>query len=323
MRIGRSRNNDVVLGDSDAPQSSAHHAEAVVESGRWWIRDLESTNGTFVNGVRVARTRLRSGDCISFGEDHFTVETGRSILIAAGMTAVALAALGSIYAVFGRSVPDLQATAALVAQSVYLIAFDEPSGRRPLGTAFAIRADGLLATNAHVADAVRQRLAESGGRVRAIAIRSDSDEVRGVVESHVHPRWRAGSIADDAALLRVDGSGLLVPLRLADEAAVARLSRGTALASLGFPAAGVDATRPRARLRMDVLGDIRDQRFLAVGLDIAPGTSGSPIFRADGVVMGLVVVGEFVAGSEGGSTTTGVNWGISVAALHELLLRLS
>jgi hypothetical protein len=319
VRIGRSRDNDVALGDSGAPQSSAHHAEAVVESGRWWIRDLESTNGTFVNGVRVSRARLRSGDSISFGEDHFAVETGRPFLVAAGVAALALAALVSIYAVFGRPVPDLQASAALVVRSVYLIAFDEPSGRRPLGTAFAVRADGLLATNAHVADAVRQRLAEPGSRGRAIAIRSDSDEVRGVVEIHMHPRWRAGSIADDAALLSVDGADPLVPLRLADEAAVARLSRGMALASLGFPAANVDATRPRGRLRMDVLGDIRDQRYLSVGLDIAPGTSGSPIFRADGVVVALVAGGEFVAGSGGGSTTTGVNWGISVAALHELL----
>ena len=105
-----------------------------------------------------------------------------------------------------------------------------------------------------------------------------------------------GSIADDVALLRVDGANPLVPLRLGDAAAVAALVRGTQLASVGFPAADVDATRPRGRLTVDVLGDIRDERYLAVGLEIAPGTSGSPIFRSDGVVVGLVAGGKFVAG---------------------------
>ncbi len=309
----------MILGDSDAPQSSGRHAEAVVESGRWWIRDRESTNGTFVNGVRVSRAQLRSGDALSFGEDHFAVERDRSVLAIVGTAALVMAALASAYALFGRADPDLQTSAAVVARSVYLIAVEEPSGRRPLGTAFAVGTDGLLATNAHVADALRQRRAEPTSRGRAIVIRSDSDEVREVVGIEVHPRWRAGSIADDAALLRVDGAGALVPLRLADEAAVARLSRGTALASFGFPAAGTDATHPRGRLTVDVLGDIRDRRYLAVGLGITPGTSGSPIFGADGVVVGLVAGGEFVAGAGGRSMTTGVNWGISVAALHELL----
>jgi V8-like Glu-specific endopeptidase len=323
VRIGRSRDNDVILVDSDGPQSSGHHAEAVVESGRWWIRDLESTNGTFVNGVRVVRARLRSGDSLAFGEDHFSVETNRSILVASGAAGVIVAAAISTYALLGRSATDLEKSAAVVARSVYLVAFEEPAGRRPLGTAFAVRADGLLATNAHVADVLRQRRAASLGGGRAIVIRSDSDEVREVLQVQLNPRWRVGSIADDVALLRVGGSDPVVPLQLGDAAAVAALSRGTQLASVGFPADEVDAKRPRGRLTVDVLGDIRDQRYLAVGLEIAPGTSGSPIFRSDGVVVGLVAGGKFVSGPDGKPESTKINWGISVVALRELLTQLS
>jgi hypothetical protein len=101
------------------------------------------------------------------------------------------------------------------------------------------------------------------------------------------------------------------------------LSRGTPLASVGFPADEVDAKRPRGRLTVDVLGDIRDQRYLAIGLEVAPGTSGSPIFRSDGVVVGLVAGGKFVSGPNGKSESTKINWGISIVALHELLLQWS
>lgn len=323
VRIGRSRDNDVVLSEAGAPQSSGHHAEAAIAAGAWWLSDLNSTNGTFVNGERITRARLRTGDSIAFGEDHFTVEAGRSMLATAGATVALLAALVVAYVWLVRPAAGFQRSGVVVARSVYLVAFEDPSGRRPLGTAFAVRADGLLATNAHVADALRQRRADSLGRGRAIVIRSDSDEVREVLQVQLNPRWHAGSIADDVAVLRVGGADPLVPLQLGDAAAVAALSRGTQLASVGFPAAEVDAQRPRGRLTVDVLGDIRDQRYLAVGLDIAPGTSGSPIFRADGVVVGLVAGGKFAAGPDGKLETTKINWGISVVTLQELLTQLS
>ena len=323
VTIGRSRDNDLVLSDATAPQSSAHHAEAVAGASGWSLNDLGSTNGTFVNGVRVTSARLRSGDSIAFGEDHFSVEANRSLVVAAGAAAAIVAAVITAYVWLARSTTDLERSAAVVARSVYLVAFEDPSGRKPLGTAFAVRADGLLATNAHVADVLRQRRAAALGGGRAIVIRGDSDEVREVLQVQLNPRWRVGSIADDVALLRVDGAAPLVPLQLGDAAAVAALSRGTQLASVGFPADEVDPKRPRGRLAVDVLGDVRDQRYLAVGLEIAPGTSGSPIFRSDGVVVGLVAGGKFVSGTDGKQESTKINWGISVVALQELLTQLS
>ncbi len=49
-RIGRAPHNDLVIDD---PSVSQRHVEVVFESGSWRLRDLESTNGTVVRGVRI------------------------------------------------------------------------------------------------------------------------------------------------------------------------------------------------------------------------------------------------------------------------------
>lgn len=64
IAIGRGLNNDVILEDS---RVSRHHAQLRYRQRRFWITDLGSTNGTFVNGARVSETALRDGDTISLG----------------------------------------------------------------------------------------------------------------------------------------------------------------------------------------------------------------------------------------------------------------
>ncbi len=63
--IGRHPSNLMPLED---PSVSGEHAEITLERGRWWVRDLGSTNGTFVNGSRIeGAAPLRSGDLVQFG----------------------------------------------------------------------------------------------------------------------------------------------------------------------------------------------------------------------------------------------------------------
>ena len=64
--IGRSRECDVVLGDSNV--SRKHARIELGEDGAWSVEDLGSTNGVQVNGARVtSRTVLRSGDRLDVG----------------------------------------------------------------------------------------------------------------------------------------------------------------------------------------------------------------------------------------------------------------
>jgi len=71
--IGRSRECDVVVPD---PNASRRHAEVRREGNGWVVRDLGSTNGTLVNGRRVAQAPLRHGDRLTVGltEVVFEVE---------------------------------------------------------------------------------------------------------------------------------------------------------------------------------------------------------------------------------------------------------
>jgi len=55
VTIGRAENADLVIRDEFA---STHHAKLVLMNGEWLIQDLNSTNGTFVNGKRVGTPML-------------------------------------------------------------------------------------------------------------------------------------------------------------------------------------------------------------------------------------------------------------------------
>lgn len=55
---------------------SRHHAAFTVGSNRLWVRDLGSTNGTYVNGKRVESAELTSGDEVIVGRFHLVVTHG-------------------------------------------------------------------------------------------------------------------------------------------------------------------------------------------------------------------------------------------------------
>jgi hypothetical protein len=67
--IGRSRDCDIQLADANV---SRRHAELRQEGASYWIVDLGSTNGLEVNGKRVRRAKLRSGDTITMGSTELT-----------------------------------------------------------------------------------------------------------------------------------------------------------------------------------------------------------------------------------------------------------
>jgi EAL domain-containing protein (putative c-di-GMP-specific phosphodiesterase class I) len=64
FQLGRGEANDYRLQSGTV---SKHHAVVLVVNARYVIRDLSSTNGTFVNGVRISEQPLSDGDIIHLG----------------------------------------------------------------------------------------------------------------------------------------------------------------------------------------------------------------------------------------------------------------
>ncbi|MFL5341622.1 MAG: HD domain-containing phosphohydrolase [Gemmataceae bacterium] len=77
LRAGRLGSLEIVLDDSSV---SRKHAELKHSTSGWMVRDLESTNGTFVNGVRISTEDrpLRSRDIVQFGKVAMIVELNES-----------------------------------------------------------------------------------------------------------------------------------------------------------------------------------------------------------------------------------------------------
>ena len=70
--IGRTADNDLRI---DAESVSRHHAVVLATTTGTVIEDLHSTNGVFVNGVRVSRQRLHEGDLVTIGRAEFRYVT--------------------------------------------------------------------------------------------------------------------------------------------------------------------------------------------------------------------------------------------------------
>jgi len=71
MTFGRAADNDVII---EADSVSSHHAKIWKTEQGWRLADLQSTNGTFVNGEPITECDLTPGAVIVFGQEEFVFE---------------------------------------------------------------------------------------------------------------------------------------------------------------------------------------------------------------------------------------------------------
>jgi hypothetical protein len=73
LEIGRSRGSGISLHDSEV---SRRHARLAAHDGTLFVEDLESKNGTFLNGRRVTESiEVREGDAIDVGTTRLIVKS--------------------------------------------------------------------------------------------------------------------------------------------------------------------------------------------------------------------------------------------------------
>lgn len=69
LKFGRQVDNDVVLADNFV---SKHHSEIIVDEGEYFIKDLDSSNGTYINEEKIEDVvKLKHGDRIGIGMIEF------------------------------------------------------------------------------------------------------------------------------------------------------------------------------------------------------------------------------------------------------------
>jgi len=65
VTFGRAPDCDLPIQEGSV---SGHHGSLRFEGGRWWLHDNNSSNGSFVNGQRIADSPLNNGDTLQFGD---------------------------------------------------------------------------------------------------------------------------------------------------------------------------------------------------------------------------------------------------------------
>jgi pilus assembly protein CpaF len=114
INVGRVQGNDLMLPKGNV---SKHHARLLFRDGRFIVTDLKSTNGTYVNGRKIAQaTIVREGDKIYIGDFVLRLETNGA---GAGAVAGQELTTGS---------PDDQ-------ESIRTVARDQAPANRPAGPA--------------------------------------------------------------------------------------------------------------------------------------------------------------------------------------------
>lgn len=329
IAIGRHPLSELQLdGDRDL-DVSARHAQIDRHDGRYIIRDVGSTNGTFVNGVRVSTPRdLRAGDVIMLGPAGPRVVVEQ---LGAAMATAAAAGTSRASRTPERSPRAATSRLMMIGAALLLAA--------ALGGAYW----ASVSTNAAEAEPRRLTLSAAGGvdytgiaaansdAVVLIAVemsdgRSYSGSGFGVTESgEIVTNAHLLEAPNDASLRRIaviySGTEAWLPARVAhvdttEDLAVLQVERegpfpavaaiaepgdasvvGAAVAIIGYPL-GMDTPMDgrranitaRPTLGAGVVSKLADG-IMQIDAFAGEGSSGSPVFDASGRVVAVVYGG--------------------------------
>jgi pSer/pThr/pTyr-binding forkhead associated (FHA) protein len=105
--IGRGSGNDLILGQMGISRS---HAAVIVQNGDYYLRDLGSKQGTYLNGIKIEQAKLANGDRIQLGGPH-----GMSLGFRAGELLQSLLAVSDPRSEINLSVHDIKEVGMLFA----------------------------------------------------------------------------------------------------------------------------------------------------------------------------------------------------------------
>jgi diguanylate cyclase (GGDEF)-like protein len=196
FEIGRASGSDLFL---DQESISRHHARVTFDGSQYWVLDLNSTNGTFVNDELVREQRMCDGDQIRVGRSILKFMTGENIEVHYHEEIYRLMTVDGLTQAHNRRYFDEALEREFNRSKRYeralsLILFDIDHFKRVNDTHGHLAGDGALR---QIAGAVRPRLraqdifARTGGEEFGILLpeiplegaRATAAKVRGIVEA--------------------------------------------------------------------------------------------------------------------------------------------
>jgi pSer/pThr/pTyr-binding forkhead associated (FHA) protein len=73
ITIGRAPDNSVCIKDASV---SSHHARIDFYQGKYFLSDLQSSNGTYINNARIEQSQLKNSDVVVMGGSRMIVHLG-------------------------------------------------------------------------------------------------------------------------------------------------------------------------------------------------------------------------------------------------------
>ncbi len=339
VEIGRASNLAMPLTDN---RISGRHAAVRRAQGRVYVRDLGSSNGTFVDGQAVSSEReLRPGGELQVGDTVLVVSDGSAlaevgpsptVLVSSAprseraarrsrrtgvlLGLVALLAAGGAAAFVTLRGSDSSFSPQKVAEgaapgTVYILVGNSTTELVSSGSGVVIDAGrGLILTNNHVA---------TGGNIWI---------TNEILKERTAARLVAAFPCDDVALLQIDDAPTRAKLKAIAIADPKTVTQGEAVVALGYPGTAATARIPdnATRILTDGVVSQPDTTFDVPGLGsipviqhtatINPGNSGGPLLDGSGHLLGL---NTFSFNDDNGRRLEGQNYSVAGKRILEIL----
>lgn len=327
------RNSESTIRITDASVSS-RHARLEIIDGSWFVEDLNSTNGTFVNGKKVSRLQIVNGDVIHLGTFKTQFENGQLIVPQTEVFS-ASAPPDEVLSTNSKSQLNRKLVVGFLASSIFLLTavlfVNLISSERPtvsdaskatvfievsnsqddkcwIGSGFLVGDGSLVATNAHVAaPSSDASYAEKDCTRIRIGYTTNSQEVPSMFRQAVVIEI---SEVDDLALLQISKPlNNLGGLALSDETATI----GAPLTVFGYPGLG-GATITVNNGVVSGFDNSDGDEYIKISAAINSGNSGGPVLGEDGKVLGVASAANLAGvecSDDGDCYTDGQNVGLA------------
>jgi S1-C subfamily serine protease len=300
VRYGRSKDSPLRISDSSV---SLRHASLEWVDSSWFIEDLQSTNGTFVNGERVSRSVVVNGDIVFLGQLKLTFQDGELKLpgqetsppipttpnslsapsykrfILRASLFVALLVVG--FAIQGRSWFNSGNTANATKATVFIVASNSSGEDCWSGSGFVVGDGSMVVTNAHVA--------APGSKDSYLEKQCTNLKVGYTTDDR-----KAPSIFRNAQVLEISEREDLALLKVNDplkgvkslELQNAQLSIGDSLTVFGYPALGGETITVSNGV-VSGFDSSGGSELIKISAVINSGNSGGPVIDKDNKVIGV------------------------------------